>query len=52
MDALAHYARRYDRGSEIPSDIWNHADIVSDYLGYPPARQWLWRWLNEREKDS
>ncbi len=50
MDALAHFAREYQRGTPIPEAIWTHAEIVSEYLGYPPPQRWLWTWLNDAER--
>ena len=51
MDALAEFARAYERGAPIPDTMWKHADVVSEYLGYPPPQQWLCMWLNERGKN-
>ena len=47
MEALAHFARAYERSAPIPDAIWQHAEIMSEYLGYPPAKHWLWTWLNQ-----
>jgi hypothetical protein len=50
MDALAHFARSYERGASVPEEMWQHAEIISDYLGYPPPKRWLWTWLNDPER--
>ena len=50
MDALAHFAKAYTRGTPIPDDMWDHAAIISDYLHYPPPQKWLWQWLNDPER--
>ena len=52
MSVLAEYARGYVRGTPIPEDMWAHAHIVGEYLGYPAPERWLWQWLNgPRETD-
>jgi hypothetical protein len=51
MDALAHFARAYERGAPIPDEMWQHAEIVGEYLGYPPPKQWLWTWLNDPDRE-
>jgi hypothetical protein len=50
MDALAHFAKEYTRGTPIPDDMWDHATVISDYLHYPPPQRWLWQWLNDPER--
>ena len=50
MDALAHFARAYKRGTLIPEAMWQHAEVISDYLRYPPPERWLWTWLNDRAR--
>jgi hypothetical protein len=46
MTALAEFAREYHRGAKIPRGIWVHAKIMGEYLGYPPAKDWLPNFLN------
>jgi hypothetical protein len=46
MTALAEFARDYHRGTKIPRDVWVHAKIMGEYLGYPPAKDWLPQFLN------
>jgi hypothetical protein len=46
MTALAEFARDYHRGTKIPRDVWVHAKIMGEYLGYPPAKDWLPHFLN------
>jgi hypothetical protein len=46
MNVISMFDRHYQRGSPIPPSIWAHAEIVSDYLGSPPATEWLPLFLN------
>jgi hypothetical protein len=46
MAVLAEFARDYRPGSRIPRSVWAHADIMGEYLGYPPAKDWLPGFLN------
>jgi hypothetical protein len=51
MEALAQFARVYERGARIPDAMWHHAEVISDYLDYPPPKRWLWQWLNDPERE-
>jgi len=46
MNVISAFDRHYRRGSAIPAAIWEHAEIVSTYLGAPPATEWLPMFLN------
>jgi hypothetical protein len=50
MDALAHFARAYEPGAPIPDAMWQHAEVISEYLGYPPPKHWLRTWLNDPDR--
>jgi hypothetical protein len=48
MRELSEFGLGYRRGAAVPDRVWQHAEIVGEYLGYPPPRMWLWQWLNGR----
>jgi hypothetical protein len=46
MEVISAFDRDYQHGSPIPAAIWEHAEIVSEYLGAPPAEEWFPMFLN------